>query len=261
MYIAIVVLIALFGVYAVFSPGIKKANSRIRKAKSQKNFEKLEDEFELSSDASINQFDTLYAEMERYNIEIYENEQEGLSGEIPSNETVFEVENGMHTNVFAFVKIIKRKKKKSRNGNSKIKEKIITFPVYLKANRQNYKNGFVPMPYTSMPIGGEDTFSVLCGYAKEKLFDKKKCIVSVGDRLILQNPFEEIVYEVYEIGGVNEEDIDILRIADGATELALLMFLPRNKKRVGIFAMAKEESRIYGDADDIDGFKDLEDDE
>ena len=261
MHVFIVILIALFGAYVLFSPVFKKTNEKIRKKRARKEFQRLEDDFDFSDTKEINQYDALFADMVSYNEEIYNNNQKELAGKIPKKGIVFDTSKNPNVKVFALVKIIKKKKKRKRNGDLKIKERVIPFPVYLFSNRPNLKSGFIPMPFTSMPIGGENTMTVLCGYAKDKLFDKKKCIISTGDRIVLQNPFEELPYIVYEVGLIDDNDIDILKIADGETEMALLLFLPHKKQRLAVFAKKKDSSK--GASSDENDFEDddFEDDD
>lgn len=245
------VLIAVAGFLIFISPAIKKSHSYTRKASDKKKFTVLEDDFALSDTDYINQYDELYTAMEIYNRKLYEEGQPDLTGELPNKQTVFDTNDYVSIEVFGFVKLIKRKRKKSKRTDTyKIKEKISTFPIYFQGSKTNFNRGFVTLPGTSIPIGGKNTLAVLCGYAKESLFKKAKCTINKGDRIIIQNIFEELQYIVTDMGAIQDNEVDFLRINKGESEIALLLCMPHSKYRFCVYAKQIIRSEDDGDIDE-----------
>ena len=235
MQILIIVLIAIIGIVILLSPVIKKFTSAYSDKNTKKSFNKLSEDF--SEDSPNEQsLEDVFIAMDAYNEHLFLKGQDKLTGELPENQVLFDVSELMDIDVFGYVDVVKTKVKDKRRGKRKEESTTFSFPIYLSANKHNLDTGFATLPHTSLPIGGEDTLSVLYGYAKESLYKGKKCIVSVGDKIILRNPYENIEYRVSDMGSITEEDTDLLKIAVGETEIALLMFLPKMKYRYCIYA-------------------------
>lgn len=254
MQVLLIIVFAIIGIVLLFSPVIKKFTSSRSNKNTMKTFNKLSDDF---SEDSPNEkaLENIFIAMDAYNEHIYLTGQDKLTGKLPKNQVLFDVSELADIDVFAYVDIVKKKVKERRGGTKIQKENSYSFPVYLSANKQNLDSGFATLPQTSLPIGGENTLSVLYGYAKESLYKGKKCIISVGDKIVLRNPYEDIEYRVSDMGSITEEDTDLLKIAEGETEIALLMFLPHMKQRYCIYAKkvnSDDSDEYIDDYDDED---------
>lgn len=251
MQVLLIIVFAIIGIVILLSPVIKKATSTYSSKNTKKAFNKLSEDFTENS-PNEQDIESVFIAMDAYNEELFYKGQNKLTGELPENQVLYDVSEIMDIDVFCYVDVIKTKVKERRRGQRDKKELIYSFPVYLSANKHNLSSGFATMPHTSLPIGGESTLSVLYGYAKENLYKGKKCIVSVGDKIVLRNPYEDIAYRVYDMGSITENDTDILRIAEGETEIALLMFMPKQKYRFCIFAKEIESGNSDEDYEDDD---------
>lgn len=73
-------------------------------------------------------------------------------------------------------------------------------PIYLGANNSNMSYGAAHMTYTSLPLGGERTNTVLAGhtgYVGRVFFDNLRNL-KIGDEVILRNYWENLSYRVVE---------------------------------------------------------------
>ncbi len=73
-------------------------------------------------------------------------------------------------------------------------------PIYLGANNANMSYGAAHMTYTSLPLGGERTNTVLAGhtgYVGRVFFDNLRNL-QIGDEVILRNYWENLSYKVVE---------------------------------------------------------------
>ena len=87
-------------------------------------------------------------------------------------------------------------------------------PLYLGASAKNLDRGGAILGQTSLPIGGADTNSVIAGHrtwhgavqfvALEQL--------RVGDKVLLTNPWETLVYEVIETRIITPDTLDDIMI-------------------------------------------------
>ena len=104
----------------------------------------------------------------------------------------------------------------------------IKLPIYYGTSVDILKKGVGVLEGTSLPVGGENTHSVLSahtGLANQKLFtdiDKLKD----GDVFYLQILKKDLAYKVNQIKVVHPDEIDELKISDGKDYVTLLTCYP-----------------------------------
>lgn len=104
----------------------------------------------------------------------------------------------------------------------------VTLPVYLGSSYDNMAMGFAQLSYTSLPIGGPDTHCVVAGHrgwhGAEYLRNAHEMVL--GDRVILENFWGVMEYEVVEIKTVLPYETEHLLIQPGRELLTLLTCTP-----------------------------------
>lgn len=248
MQLSIIVILVIIGIASVAIPIVRKIHYGIIKSNDRKEFKNLTENYEiadLQDEEMLEKYETVYKAMQKYNEDIYNDGQSALSGELPEKEVLFDTSECLDIETFGYIFI--NGKRQSRFSKKQKDKRELVYPIYLKANKANMLNGFATMPYTSLPIGGKNTLSVLYGYAKKNIIRNSKCVVNIGDEIILKNPYGELKYVVSDMGFIGSDETEYLKIMDGETEIALLMFLPQKEKRLCIYAKKKIKSKYTYD--------------
>lgn len=104
----------------------------------------------------------------------------------------------------------------------------IALPIYHTTNEDVLVNGIGHVEWSSLPIGGESTHSVLSGHRglpSAKLFtDIDK--LSEGDIFKIHTLNETLVYKVDKISVILPEDLNLLKIEDGKDYCTLVTCTP-----------------------------------
>lgn len=104
----------------------------------------------------------------------------------------------------------------------------VEMPIYLGASEENMANGAAVLSQTSIPIGGENTNSVIAGhrgYSGYKYFMDIEALQE-GDKVYIINLWGELVYEVAEIKIVYPDDVDAILIQPGKDMITLMTCHP-----------------------------------
>lgn len=145
-------------------------------------------------------FQQLFLDMEEYNERLFENRQEALCSREATEEAPFCMEQyGLPNKVFGVIRIPAME---------------VEMPIYLGASEENMANGAAVLSQTSIPIGGENTNSVIAahrGYSGYKYFMDIEALEQ-GDKVYITNLWEELVYKVTEIQIVYPDDVDAILI-------------------------------------------------
>lgn len=182
----------------------------------KKDVENDKDEFieKISEDYNSNLLDLLYQKLKTENEKLYETNQGNLTDPFSYEQVSVDLsEYGIEDNVIGYIYIPKMD---------------VTLPIRLGANTENMKLGAVHLTNTSYPIGGENTNSVIAahrGWSTAEMFrniDK----LEIGDQIIIQNYWNTLTYEVYDIEIISPSDIDKIKIEDGEEILTLLTCHP-----------------------------------
>ena len=99
----------------------------------------------------------------------------------------------------------------------------LELPVYLGANAANMARGGALLGQTSMPLGGENTNTVLAAhrgyYGAEMLRNVQQ--IQVGDKIQLTTPWDTLIYRVAELKIIDPADISSVLIQPGRDLLTL----------------------------------------
>ena len=106
----------------------------------------------------------------------------------------------------------------------------VNLPVYhgFENNDEVLKKGCVHLLNTSLPIGGENTHSVISahsGYPSQKFFDDLEDL-EIGDTFTVNTLNEKLEYKVCEINIVEPDDSELLEIVDGKDYVTLVTCYP-----------------------------------
>ena len=168
----------------------------------------------------------LYAAMQDYNAEIYAGGQSGLTDPFAYEEAPLDLAAyGYDDDVLAVLWIPRLN---------------LELPVYLGASRENLAKGAALLGQTSMPLGGENTNTVIAAhrgyYGAEMLRNVQQ--IQVGDKIQLTTPWETLIYRVSELKIIDPSDINAVLIQPGRDLLTLSTCHPytRNSQRYLVIA-------------------------
>lgn len=207
----------------------------------QRERSRLESE---QSDKERTKYDDLYDAISNYNELLYQNGQNEFTGELPAPEgenlqlylddkelkimALLTIKGHYYTRVKA-----KQKDKKEQK-----------YAVSMEVNRATLFNCLIPVKNTSIPIGGNNTLSVLYGRPRKGLGFENKFDISKGDIITIETIWDKISYEIDDLALVSASDTESLKIVPDKDILVLMIAEPKDKKRHCIFA-----SRIKGNED------------
>lgn len=169
---------------------------------------KLEQEIP-SKDSVTTMSDLLYDEFKKYNENIYKKGQMNLLDPFSFEVASFDLKKyGFEENVA---------------GDIYIERLNLTLPIYLGSTKENMSKGATLLGCTSMPIGGENTNTVIAahrGYSTKEMFRNINKI-QIGDEIIIHNFWGELKYKVIETKVIYPDEIENILIQDGKDLLTL----------------------------------------
>lgn len=174
----------------------------------------------------------LYADMQAYNRKLYENGQIGLQDPFSYEVPAFDLtEYGLEENMAGYISIPKMD---------------VELPIYLGASKPNLVLGAGNLGYTSIPIGGADTNTVLAahrGYQGNAMFRDIE-VLQTGDKVYITNFWETLVYEVTETKVILPTDIQEVYIQEGRDMVTLLTCHPytKNYQRYVVYCVRMESA-------------------
>lgn len=157
----------------------------------------------------------LYAAMQAYNRNIYENGQEGFkdtySYQVPSFNLT---EYGFPDNMVGYIEIPKMD---------------IKLPITLGATQENMQLGAVHLTETSLPIGGMNTNCVIAAHRgfTTPMFREVE-VLEQGDKIYITNPWEVLTYRVAKVKVVDPSEVNEVKIQDGRDLVTLSTCHPLN---------------------------------
>lgn len=113
-------------------------------------------------------------------------------------------------------------------GTIELPDIDLKLPLYIGASEENMSKGAVVLGETSMPIGGMNTNCVICahrgwsGSAYFRDIDQLKA----GSRIIIQNPWEKLVYAVTGTEIIHATEIEILNLQEGKDIVTIFSCYP-----------------------------------
>lgn len=198
--------------------------------------EEPEDTAEETSDSTedpgydiIEGTDALWEEISAYNTEIYENDQMDFKDAWTAAQTPVAVDL-LKDGMFGYIEI------PTMN---------CTLPLYIGASSTHMGNGAAVLGGTSVPIGGENTNSVIAGHRgwKSMKYFKEIEQVQVGDPVYITNPWATLTYRVESIAIIGPRDSDKVRIQEGKDMVTLITCHPyrsHGKKRYVLYCVRDE---------------------
>lgn len=177
----------------------------------------------------------LYNDAYKYNEKIYKNGQSDLKDQYSYQESLFNLNDySLKSNVFGYIYI------------PKINVKL---PIYLGATQNNMSLGAVHLTYTSIPIDQNNTNTVIAahrGWAGAPYFRYINRL-SLGDDIILRNPWGTLSYKVSAKKIIEKDDISEIFIKPGKKMLTLSTCHPYriNTHRYLIYAeLVKSDQKV-----------------
>lgn len=162
-------------------------------------------------------FGDLYADMQAYNLDLYENGQDSLQDPFSYETPSFDLTGyGFEENMTGYISIPKMD---------------VELPIYLGASNLNLALGAGNLGYTSVPIGGANTNTVLAahrGYRGTAMFRDIETL-QIGDRVYVTNFWGTLVYEVTETKVTLPADIQEVYIREGRDMVTLITCHPYTK--------------------------------
>lgn len=156
----------------------------------------------------------LWEDMNSYNETIYAEEQAGLKNKAAYRTPSFLLtEYGLESEVFGVVQIPKLE---------------LQLPIYLGATTDHMSKGAAHLSQTSLPIGGENTNSVIAGHCgwEGAAYFRYISELKPGDEIIITNLWETITYTVTGSKIIDPNETDSILIQEGREMLTLLTCHP-----------------------------------
>ena len=183
----------------------------------------------------------LYAAMQDYNAKIYAGGQSGLTDPFAYEEAPLDLAAyGYDDDVLAVLWIPRLN---------------LELPVYLGASRENLAKGAALLGQTSMPLGGENTNTVIAAhrgyYGAEMLRNVQQ--IQIGDKITLTTPWDTLVYRVCELKIIQPDDINAVLIQPGRDLLTLTTCHPytQNTQRYLVIAERDPDAEAATHAADL----------
>lgn len=171
--------------------------------------------------------DRLYQDLQAYNQKIWQENQAELKDAFSYEDSCFDLtEYGLHENVI---------------GTLWIPGMEVELPLYLGATRANMKKGAVILGQTSMPLGGENTNTVIAahrGGGATPMFRNIQ-LLQLGDKIQITTPFAALIYRVSEIQIILPNEIDKILIEPEEDLLTLITCHPYTKNTHRYLVKAK----------------------
>ncbi len=114
----------------------------------------------------------------------------------------------------------------------------LDMPLYINATDDHLAKGAALLEGTSLPVGGEGSNSVIAGHRgwKGSSYLKEIEQISVGDLIVITNPWETLYYRVIGMAVISPEDIHLLQVQEDLDLVTLLTchpyYAPRNLRYV-----------------------------
>ncbi len=121
----------------------------------------------------------------------------------------------------------------------------LEMPIYLGATKENMSRGIVNLGNTSLPIGGKNTNCVLAGHRgyRGAAFFRNIEDLQIGDEIIIDNYWEQLKYNVYEIKVIYPTESEQVLIQEGKDMLTLITCHPyrSNYQRYVVYCRRSNE--------------------
>lgn len=178
--------------------------------------------------------DELLVRLQVYNQQIHEDNQAQLTDAFSYEDSIIDLTKyGLEDNILATLWIPRMD---------------VELPVYVGATRENLRKGAAILGQTSMPLGGENTNTVIAahrGGGSTPMFRNIQ-LLQIGDKIELTTPYQTLIYRVSEIKVILPTDTNEILIREGDDLLTLITCHPYTKNTHRYLVRAKrslEESK------------------
>ncbi len=208
----ICIFLILAGAALFFYPDVLTSAVDVNAKRTIKVFEETYPGEETGSTQTDPQMQELLETVKEYNARIYQNGQADFKDAWSYEQAPIEL-SGFDGEVFGYIDIPKMD---------------IELPLYLGASTPNMLKGAAILGETSIPIGGENTNSVIAahrGYSGIPFFRNIEDL-EPGDPVYITNPWGKLSYRVDSIRIIDPNDIDAVKIQEGRDMITLLTCHP-----------------------------------
>ena len=172
--------------------------------------------------------------MQAYNLNLYENGQDSLQDPFSYETPAFDLTGyGFEENIVGYINIPKMD---------------VQLPIYLGAATADLALGVGNLGYTSIPIGGTNTNTVLAGHRGYRCTAMFRDIetLQIGDKVYVTNFWDTLVYEVAETKVILPTDIQKVYIQEGRDMVTLITCHPytKNYQRYVVYCERVEAADI-----------------
>lgn len=190
------------------------------------------EEFETSGAiVKSKQEDELYQAMSTYNEGLYTSGQSDISDAWTFKQEEFRL------NDFDY--------KNNAVATITIPRMDLKMPIYLGATTENMSKGIVNLGNTSLPIGGTNTNCVLAGHRgyRGAPFFRNIEDLQIGDEVIIDNYWEQLKYNVYEVKVIYPTESEQVLIQEGKDMITLITCHPyrNNYQRYVVYCRRSDE--------------------
>ena len=196
-------------------------------------------EKELAQSGEDPAFRELYTDMQAYNLNLYENGQDSLQDPFSYETPAFDLTGyGLEENIVGYISIPRMD---------------VKLPIYLGASTADLALGVGNLGYTSIPIGGTNTNTVLAGHRGYRCTAMFRDIeaLQIGDKVYVTNFWDTLVYEVAETKVILPTDIQKVYIQEGRDMVTLITCHPytKNYQRYVVYCERMEAAADIEEAD------------
>lgn len=202
------------------------------------------DELQEDVESSIEEeqykiYDKLKEDLQSYNEQLYQEKQAGFKDAFSYEDSCFDLsEYGLEENMIGILWIPRME---------------VELPVYLGATKENMKKGGTLLGQTSMPVGGENTNTVIAahrGGGSTPMFRNIQ-LLQLGDKVQITTPFDTLIYRVSEIQIILPNETNKVLIQEGRDLLTLVTCHPytKNTHRYVVIAERSMENVQEKEAD------------
>lgn len=176
--------------------------------------DKNEDKKEEEKTTTKIDLSALHEEMEAYNEKLHKEGQSGLKDAWSYEESSFELSKwGLKDDMIGYLEI---------------PDISLKVPIYLGANAENMRLGAVHMSQTSLPIGGDNSNSVIAahrGYYRAQMF-RNIDRLDIGDSVYVTNLWGTLRYRISETKVIRPDQVDQVLIREGKDMVTLITCHP-----------------------------------
>lgn len=222
------ILFIIIGLLVMMYPTVNNTVFEIGQTKVIEQYKEDIDKFKNNKTDNNSDYAKLYKAVKKYNAEIYTNNQMHLCDELYQKLPAIDLSE-YELDIYGYIEI------PSIN---------VYMIIRLGADDKNMSMGAVHLSGSSIPLGGNNTNSIIaghCGYAGKEMF-RYISNLDKNAKIKITTPFNTLTYKVTEIKIISPDDTQSLLIQKGKDMVTLLTCYPypSNKYRCVVYC-----ERVY----------------